>query len=168
MRQNLGSGLCLTQCCAIGRPRLSGRVGGPEGLGRGRYGRGCMGGGVWEGVYGVVQGVWLRAGLGVDRDWDTDGLGYGMGCMGCGKREGMQAGQGLGYGWVVIRVGWGTGWGVWVGRDWGGDTGGLGCVGSGYGRFGGEDRKWGNVTKDFSRVGIDWLGLGLVGIEVKV
>ena len=25
----------------------------------------------------------------------------------------------------------------------------------GYGRFGGEDRKWGNVTKDFSRVGMD-------------
>ena len=28
-------------------------------------------------------------------------------------------------------------------------------VGLGYGRFGGEDRKWGNVTKDFSRVGMD-------------
>ena len=41
-------------------------------------------------------------------------------------------------------------------------------VGLGYGRFGGEDRKWGNETKDFSRVGVDWLGLGLVGIEVKV
>ena len=26
-------------------------------------------------------------------------------------------------------------------------------VGLGYGRFGGKDRKWGNVTKDFSRVG---------------
>ena len=38
----------------------------------------------------------------------------------------------------------------------------------GYGRFGGEDRKWGNVTEDFSRVEMDWLGLGLVGIEVKV
>ena len=29
-------------------------------------------------------------------------------------------------------------------------------VGFGYGRSGGEDRKWGNVTKDFSRVGMDW------------
>ena len=28
-------------------------------------------------------------------------------------------------------------------------------VGLGYGRFGGEDLKWGNVTKDFSRVGMD-------------
>ena len=26
-------------------------------------------------VQGVVQGVWLRAGLGVDRDWGTGGLG---------------------------------------------------------------------------------------------
>ena len=31
--------------------------------------------GVRDRVYGVVQGVWLRAGLGVDRDWDTGGLG---------------------------------------------------------------------------------------------
>ena len=24
---------------------------------------------------------------------------------------------GLGYGWVRIRVGWRTGWGVWVGQE---------------------------------------------------
>ena len=59
-------------------------------------------------------------------------------------------------------MGWGYGW-------TGLCTGVLGeWVGLGYGRFGGEDRKWGNITKDFSRVGMDWLGLGLVGIEVKV
>ena len=35
-------------------------------------------------------------------------------------------------------------------------TGVLGAwVGLGYGRFGGEDRKWDNVTKDISRVGMD-------------
>ena len=28
--------------------------------------------------------------------------------------------------------------------------------------------KWDSVTKDISRVGTDLLGLGLVGIEVKV
>ena len=46
---------------------------------------------------GVVQGVWLRA-----------GLGYGwVGCMGWGKRVGMRAGwEGIG-----VRVGWRTGWG---------------------------------------------------------
>ena len=36
------------------------------------------------------------------------GLWYGMGCIGWGKREGMRAGrdgQGLGYGWVGVRVG---------------------------------------------------------------
>ena len=30
----------------------------------------------------------------------------------------------------------------------------YGCFGL-MGRFGGKDRKWGNVTKDFSRVGMD-------------
>ena len=44
-----------------------------------------------------------------------------------------QGGQGLG----CVRVFWGEWVGLW------------------YGRFGGEDRKWGNVTKDFSRVGMD-------------
>ena len=59
---------------------------------------------------------------------------YGVGQEG---RAGW-AGVGLGYGWVRVRVGWRTGWGVWgwqegrdegrVGRVWGGDRGGLGCV----------------------------------------
>ena len=68
--------------------------------------------------YGVVQGVWLSAGLGVGRDWGTGGLWYGWaGCMGWGKRVGMKAGwtgigDGLGYGWVGVRVGWHTGWGM--------------------------------------------------------
>ena len=42
------------------------------------------------------------------------------------------------------------------GRDegrFGEDWGVYGCFG-GMGRFGGEDRKWGNLTKDFSRVGM--------------
>ena len=143
MRQNLGSGLCLTQCRAIGRPRLSGRVG----VRKAWVGVGMDGVRDREGVrYGVVEGVWLRAGLGVGRDWGTGGLWYGwVGCIGWGKRVGMRAGWagigewmgwgtgGLGYGWVGVRNGvFGVGQesrdkGRAV-RDWGGDTGGLGCV----------------------------------------
>ena len=79
-----------------------------------------------------MQGVWLRV-----------RLGYGwVGCMGWGKRVGMRAGWtgigvGLGYGWVGVRDGVGQ-----EGRQ-------------GLGWFGGEDRKWGNVTKDFSKVEMD-------------
>ena len=59
--------------------------------------------------------------------------------------------EGMDEGWVGKRVGMSAGWaGIGV------CTGVLGeWVGLGYGRFGGEDRKWGNVTKDFSRVGMD-------------
>ena len=53
---------------------------------------------------GVVQGVWLSAGLGVGRDWGMGGLWYGwFGCMGWGKRVGMRAG------WAGIGVGLGYG-----------------------------------------------------------
>ena len=89
----------------------------------------------------------------------------------------------MGYGLVLgtggYRTGWGVGMRVGIREGWGGIGVGIrvdwavyGCFGGmgrfGYGRFGGEGRKWGNVTKDFSRVWMDWLGLGLVGIEVKV
>ena len=54
----------------------------------------------------MVQGVWFRAGLGVGRDWGMGVLWYGwVGCMGWGKRVGMRAGVGLGYGWVGVRDG---------------------------------------------------------------
>ena len=49
-------------------------------------------------------------------------MGYGIGCIGYGI--GFRAGLG---GWVVVRVDWVYGVGQ-EGRDWGGDTGGLGCV----------------------------------------
>ena len=80
------------------------------------------------------------------RDRVTGGLWYGwVGCMGWGKRVGIgRVGVGLGYGWVGVRDGGGVCTGVF--GKW---------VGLGYGRFGGEDRKWVNVTKDFSNVGMD-------------
>ena len=67
MRQNLGSGICLTQCRAIGRPRLSGMVG--------------------------VRKAWVGVGMdGVgDRDWEGEGVRdrvYGIGCMGWCKGYG--------------------------------------------------------------------------------
>ena len=44
----------------------------------------------------------------------------------------------------------------WVGVRWVGVRDGVGQEGrQGLGWFGGEDRKWGNVTKDFSRVEMD-------------
>ena len=43
MRQNLGSGLRLTQCRAIGRPRLRGQSGGRASLDRGGQGVGLSG-----------------------------------------------------------------------------------------------------------------------------
>ena len=74
--------------------------------------------GVRDRVYGMVQGVWLRAGLGVGRVLGTGGLWYGW--VG---QEGRDEGRvdrgwgmvGLGYGWVRVRLGWRTGWGVWGG-----------------------------------------------------
>ena len=68
---------------------------------------------------------------------------YGVG------QEGRDEGRvGRDLDWVGVRVGWRTGW-VGV-RD------GVGQEGrQGLGRFVGEDRKWGNVTKDFSRVEMD-------------
>ena len=79
------------------RPLLDTMLGGgPEGSGRG---------GVLDKGYGVVQGVWLRAGLGVGRDWGTGGL-YGVG------QEGRDEGRvGRDWGWVGVRVAWRTGWG---------------------------------------------------------
>ena len=60
MRQNLGSGLCLTQCRAIGRPRLGG------GYGIGVWTGGGVGGGVgvgrWVGGW-VGGGRWGRGGM---------------------------------------------------------------------------------------------------------
>ena len=142
MRQNLGTGLCLTQCRAIGRPRLGGGSGrlGRGGHGWGGHGWGTgLGYGIGIGVrdreygvrdreYGVVQGVWLRAGLGVSRDWGTGGLWYGwLGVWG-GARG--------------LELGWGTG-GLAYGM-------GVGCVrvfwewlGFGYGRFGVRYVWWG-------------------------
>ena len=82
----------------------------------------------------MVEG-WVRGGIGVRVGWAYGvGLGIRVGCMG-----------------------WGTGWGMRVGwAEIGVCTGVLGeWVGLGYGRFGGIDRKWGNITKDFSRVGMD-------------
>ena len=89
MRQNLGSGLCLTQCRAIGRPRFRGRGGQGVGL-RGRVGEGWAGGRSGLG-YGIGWakggrlrgrvGVWLAgvwpAGVGVGRDRGTVGWGTG-------------------------------------------------------------------------------------------
>ena len=66
--------------------------------------------GVRDKEYGVVQGVWFRAGLGVGRDWGTGGLGV----WGGGR-------VGRDWGWVGVRMSWRTGWGWYgrVGRDWG-------------------------------------------------
>ena len=63
-----------------------------------------MGKGVRERVYGVVQGVWLRAGLAVGRDRGTGGLWYGVGWAGLGYGYGV--GQESRAGWVCMGV-WG-------------------------------------------------------------
>ena len=64
----------------------------------------------------MVQGVWLRAGIGLRVGCGTGGLVYGVGQEGSDEgRVGWGTG-GLGYGWVGVRDGGGQGSGcVWVG-----------------------------------------------------
>ena len=76
----------------------------------------------------MVQGVWLRFGLGVRVGCGTGGLVYWVGNEGrVGRDWGM---VGLGYGWVGVRVGLlrdGVGQ---EGRDWGWGYGWTGlCMG---------------------------------------
>ena len=74
----------------------------------------------------MVQGVWLRAGLGVGRDWGTGRVAW---VYGVGQK-------GRDWGWVGVRwVGGGRGMRAGIGVC----TGVLGeWVSLGYGRFGGK------------------------------